>query len=126
MKLANDIQNNKMEVFNAWNKSLDTVLEVANTHINGKVFQIFINNYPMDDENYKNIALLFGLDLLFNNSQWFVSETIFTDKDMIQITELRKEYCYKISNNLESLLDKINIHPLFLDVPMLKIYTAKL
>lgn len=126
MKLASDIQNNKMEVFDAWNNSLDTVLDVANTHINGKLLQIFIDNYSMNDQNYKNIALLFGLDLLFNNSQWFIAENIFSDKDMIQITTLRKEYCSHLSNSLQTLLNKINIHPMFLDVPILKIYDAKL
>ena len=126
MKLANDIQNKRMEVFNAWNSSLDIVVDVANTHINTKLLQLFIGNYSMNDQNYRNIALLFGIDLLFNNSQWFVAENIFTDRDMIKIIELRKEYCFEIYNNLNSLLDKINIHPLFLDVPMLKIYNAKL
>lgn len=124
LKLANDIKT--MEVFNAWNKSLDIVLDVANTYIYGKILQTFIQNYSMEDPDLKKFTVLFGLDFLFNNSQWYVSENIFTHKDMTQICELRKEYSKIVHGDLKKILDKINIHKTFLDVPLLKIYTAKL
>lgn len=104
------------EGFDAWNLCLDLVFDVCDAYLNRTIFQI---NLDMHTDN--NLLILFGLDLLYDDMKWYFMRSVIDKNVGNDIIDQRKNYCTIIIKDINKIMDSFNIHPMFFDVPILKI-----
>lgn len=105
----------------AWNSSLDIVLDVADSYIYRKIYEINCSSLLG-----KDLLMLFGLEILYNDLKWFLINNIITKNKGIEIIELRKALCKKMTKNIDQIFDKFNLPEIFWNVPIISKLKANL
>ena len=112
-ELKNYIDNG-MTPLEAGNKCQDLVSKVADSYIQRKVYETLLNKCH---EKY-NFKLLFGLELLKKDSEWYLIKDILNKDQVKEIQVLRKKLCHEITDDLPTLLETIPFEKSFIDVPL--------
>ncbi|QKF93534.1 peroxisomal acyl-CoA oxidase [Fadolivirus algeromassiliense] len=111
-----ELTNNDIEGFDAWNCCLDLVMDVANSYLNRKIFDINITQQTNID-----VLVLFGLELLHEDMKWYLIRSVIDKNIGNDIIQERKNYCMILHNMIDNLIDSFNIHSIFMNIPILKI-----
>ncbi len=113
------------EQFEAWNQCLDIVLNLADTFMYLKIYDIF-----KDSGESKDWINLFGYDLLIKQTglDWYLINNVIDSKQAYMITSGWKHLCNNLVGGLYTTLDKFQMPEVFWRVPMLEkcVYVSRL
>ena len=100
-------------------------MEISDAHMNRIIFDIFLKHYQSSEIK---LLLLFGLNVISESLDWYLTNDIITNNLAFQIKEQKKIYCRELIIDLNKIIEKFNIPDLFTDVPLLNLpkYVGKL
>lgn len=112
---------NGFDNFESWNRSLDLVLEVSDSYINRRIFQIY-NTKP----EFEIMLLIFGLDCLHKDLGWYLMNNLLDKSKAHQLIEMKKYYCRQSVDTIDKILDWLKIDEIFWNIPIFNKLKSKL
>ncbi|KAF2070848.1 hypothetical protein CYY_007834 [Polysphondylium violaceum] len=126
--LRSKVKNEKMSGLQAWNSSLDIVLQLANAYVERVTVEKFLEEIQKSDESIKPIlmtlCILYELTKIENDLGWFLSNKYFAPVKAQAIRNTINKVCLSLRDHSIPLVKAFDIPSQFLTAPIIGDWVA--